>query len=268
MSPVHNAWRFTSRAAALLVIALFSATSSTGQFASQTTYVCQTPTFWCSFQYASGVPNGTSCYCNTVWGPVGGYSINPAGVPNAPTLPKPQTPSRPGNPTPTQGTPGEVEADDCYKGLGNCPGSFMRAASGGNSPSSTGKSSTSAGRSSTSAFGSALQELIDAAEDDFTDVRGAARRGNSVSDYYETTVVPAGLERCTLFVPKNQRRKPWVSCWASDGMSFSRLVRLVTDALGSDGSRDSDGQTWNLSNVQVTVERGSSLTLDIRLSRN
>lgn len=90
------------------------------------TYVCQTPTFWCAFQWYSGAPNGSPCYCGTQYGPVGGYSINPAGVPNAPQLPAPQRTTDPGRPptTPSTRQPGEIDKDDCYKGLGNCAGSF------------------------------------------------------------------------------------------------------------------------------------------------
>jgi hypothetical protein len=111
-----------------------------------------------------------------------------------------------------------------------------------------------------------LQELIDAAENDFDDVRGDFKRSSSSSDTYTTTVVPDGMRRCTLFVPQ-RRRTPWVACWAPDDMSFRELVEKVADALGSAGTRDSDGQTWQVEGVEVQVDRGSSLTLDVRKRR-
>ena len=127
MSSKRDGFKLAVRAASLCFVIMISATSSSGQFPPQTTYVCQTPAFWCAFQYAPGVPNGTGCYCNTVFGPVGGLSINPAGVSNAPKLPEPQ---RQGPSTPPRSAPkpgGEVAANDCYKGLGNCQGSFSNA---------------------------------------------------------------------------------------------------------------------------------------------
>lgn len=124
MSQIYRVLRLTPRTIALaFVLSLSLATASSAQF--PTTYVCQTPAFWCVFQWTSGFPNGTPCYCTTGFGPVSGYTINPAGVPNAPTLPSPQ-PQNPGNPPPSQPrrTGDAPSGDDCYKGLGNCPGSF------------------------------------------------------------------------------------------------------------------------------------------------
>jgi hypothetical protein len=124
MSSRRDRFKLAARVASLCFIITISSTSSSGQFPPQITYVCQTATFWCAFQWAPDVPNGTFCYCNTVFGPVGGLSINPTGVSNAPKLPDPQ-PQGPG--TPPSSPPkagGEVAANDCYKGLGNCPGSF------------------------------------------------------------------------------------------------------------------------------------------------
>ena len=117
------------RVAVLCFLVTLSVTSSSGQ--QMTTYVCQTPAFWCVFQWTPGVANGFPCYCTTLFGPFQGYSIDPGSVTNAPKLPEPQqqpqTPERtPRPPAPRSG--GEVAADDCYKGLGNCQGSFMRAA--------------------------------------------------------------------------------------------------------------------------------------------
>ena len=267
MSQVIDWRRCRTIGALLTVFVLSSATSGTGQYYPQvTTYVCQTPTFWCAFQWTPGFPNGTSCYCNTVWGPVWGSSINPAGVPNPPKLPKPQNPQNPQNPTtpPERTEPGDVEPDDCYKGLGNCPGSFMRAAKGGSSPPNEATSDRS--EAPASEFGNALQELIDAAEDDFDDVRGEERRSSGGTDRYETTVVPEGMERCTLFVPQSAERAPFVSCFAPDGMSRAQLVRLVANALGSGGSREGEYQKWQVDDVEVAVSGRS--TLRIRRSRN
>jgi hypothetical protein len=51
MSPVHRNCRLrTSLIAALTMIASFAPTAGSAQYGS-TVYVCQTPTFWCSFAY-------------------------------------------------------------------------------------------------------------------------------------------------------------------------------------------------------------------------
>jgi hypothetical protein len=135
--------KFAVRLTGLMSIILLSPGSSTGQFGPLANYVCQTPAFWCVIQAAPGFANGTPCWCNTMWGPVTGNSINPAGVPNAPPLPKPQPPQGPGNPAP-QPQPGnpQVDPDDCYKGLGNCPGSFRNSAKPGGGGSGTRKGSS------------------------------------------------------------------------------------------------------------------------------
>jgi hypothetical protein len=260
MSLTRNASQITVRAAAMIVVALSSSGSATAQYSVQT-YVCQTPTFWCAIQFASGVPNGTSCYCNTLWGPVGGYSINPAGVPNAPKLPTPQTQSAPSRPPQNQGSPGQVAADDCYKGLGNCPGSFTRNSAGGAGGDSPGIAKAA------SAFGTALETLISAAADAFNSVKGKEDTSYKDSDSYDTTVVPKGLDFCTLYVPYASRRAPWVSCFAKDGTSFGQLVTMVAQALGSAGTRGSDGQTWEVGNTEISVGRDTPLTVDIRPKR-
>jgi len=257
MSLVHKTWRYATITGAFLVMWLSSASSSTGQF-SVTTYVCQTPTFWCAFNGPSGVRNGTSCYCGTVWGPVGGYSIDPSGVSNAPQLPKPQQQPAPGRPPQTQNNPGEVGADDCYKGLGNCAGSFVKTSGG----TSSGRAATSGSVSDT-----ALQRLIDDATDDFSSVKGTRDSEGRSTDKYKVTVTPKGLDFCTLFIPSSTRRTPWVSCFAPDEMSYSRLVRLVSDALGNGGSRDSDGQKWTVGEVEVTVDGDPPLSVDIQRAK-
>jgi hypothetical protein len=240
---------------------LGTASSSTGQYPQGATYVCQTPTFWCSFLYTAGIPNGSPCYCNTAWGPVAGSSINPSGVPNAPPLPAPQRQPRAGDPRPTPGPDksGQVDTDDCYNGLGNCPGSFASSRSG-----SGGRGATTR---STSAFASALKEIIEAADDDFDAVQGEERRGISSSDLYDTSVVPEGFESCTLFIPHSSSRNPRVACYASSRLTAARLVSLVADALGSAGTRNTDGQSWTVDGVEVSVDR-SDKSLTIRRSRD
>jgi hypothetical protein len=125
------------RVAALAGVMLLSATSSSGQFQPQKVYVCQTMAFWCAFQAVPGVLDGTPCYCGTVLGPVYGISIDPGPLTDAPALPKPQT----RNEEPAPRTPSrkevEVAADDCYKGLGNCQGSFTRSAEANSSTANT-----------------------------------------------------------------------------------------------------------------------------------
>jgi hypothetical protein len=229
-----------------------------------TAYVCQTPTFWCAFRYQSGVPNGSPCYCMTYWGPVTGSSIDPSGVSNAPKLPTPQSPSDPGRPPQTEPRPGgQVDPGDCYKGLGNCAGSFRNAASqrDGTDP----RPGTDAGASS-SAFGQALQKLIDAAADEFDEVKGAEESSSSVSTRYKVTVVPPGFDRCILFVPDNSRRRPWVSCFAKDDLTHTRLVNVVAELLGSRGTRETSGQTWMVGDIEVSTER-DPVSLDIRAPR-
>ena len=57
---------------------------------------------------------------------------------NTPTLPKPQTRTPGSEPPHSPGNPkGQVDTDDCYKGLGNCPGSFLNASRGHRRPSTT-----------------------------------------------------------------------------------------------------------------------------------
>jgi len=134
MSSKRDRFKLAGRVASLGFIIGISATPSSAQFLAPVTYVCQTPAFWCAIQAEPGVPNGTLCYCNTFYGPVWGLSINPSGVSNAPQLPKPQPQrpdaapprpeSRPGRTEPTSTRATEVAANDCYKGLGNCPGAF------------------------------------------------------------------------------------------------------------------------------------------------
>ena len=125
MSSVPSSVR---RAAALSCLLVLSATSSSGQFQPQKVYVCQTMAFWCAFQAVPGVPDGTYCYCGTVLGPIYGISIDPGPLADAPTLPKPQPRSEETAPRNPSKKDVEIAADDCYKGLGNCQGSFTRSA--------------------------------------------------------------------------------------------------------------------------------------------
>jgi hypothetical protein len=220
------------------------------QYQSTATYVCQTPTFWCSFLWSRGVPNGTSCYCNTYGGPVSGYSIDPSGMNNAPTLPTPQTPTKLDPPSDRPRPTGEpdISSDDCYKGLGNCPGSFTRTlAQDGDEPRVTRTNRSS------SRFGQALQTLIDAAADEFDDVRGEEKRGTSSSDVYNVTVVPGGFKRCALFIPRSATRGPRVHCWA-EGLSYREGLEQVTAVLGPSHDQDDGEHSWLLKGVEVYVE--------------
>jgi hypothetical protein len=213
------------------------------------TYACQTPTFWCVFIWSPGVPNGTSCYCNTYMGPVTGYTIDPSGMNNAPTLPKPQRPTNL-DPPKTRPVPEDpkIASDDCYKGLGNCPGSFTETQGRSGGDRSTVRSS----RGSTG-FAEALQKLIDAAGDEFSDVQGEAKRGTSTSDTYTVTVVPSGFNRCVLFIPHRTTRRPWVSCF-SETLRYRELLRTVTDVLGPSAKHDGEEHTWFVDSAEVSVD--------------
>ena len=257
---VSKVMRQVAMVVCVVLLLLFSPTGATGQYGQQV-YVCQTPTFWCAVPGPVGAQNGTSCWCSTYWGPVWGASIDPSGVPNAPKLPAPQAPQQPPNQSPPrQDTPVDVGADDCYKGLGNCQGSFVRTAR--DSGASPGSSEGS--RRSTSSFGAALKRLIDAADDGFESVKGRATKGSSASDQYDSTVIPSGLESCTIFVPKNRRRSPWLACWPHDDTTVSQVVRLVTDALGREHSRDADEHLWVVGAVEISVDR-TDKTVNVRL---
>lgn len=240
-------------------------TPAFAQYQSPATYVCQTPAFWCAFVWSRGVQNGTTCYCNTYMGPVYGYSIDPSGVADAPTLPKPQRPDldRPARPAPSEDP--DVAADDCYKGLGNCAGSFMASASRDRSdeerPTRTMRSSGGSSR-----FASALQELIDAAADEFSDVQGEERRGTSISDTYAVTVVPEGFDRCVLFVPHRTTRSPWIHCF-SDRLRYRSLLDLVAGVLGPSDEQETDEQTWYVEGAEVSVDNDegeAGLTVRVR----
>jgi len=247
---------------AVVIVLCSSSSALFAQYPQQSVYVCQTQTFWCTFVWAAGVQNNTPCYCNTPWGPVGGASINPNGVPNAPQMPTPQQRTGSNQPPPSTSQPGQVTTDDCYKGLGNCPGSFRAAATG--SAASRGGTTPSNGGPSTSPFGAVLQQIIDAAGNGFGKIQGALKSSSSTSSRYETTIAPSGFDGCTLFVPTNASRRRWVSCWAPDDMSFSRLVQLVSDALRQRGTSAADGQTWMVGDIEITVDRGTSgLSFDV-----
>jgi hypothetical protein len=257
MSRMHSAWRVTTKA---VFVSVCLVSSNNGQ-PPVTTYVCQTPTFWCAFTYASGMQNGTLCYCGTLRGVVYGYSVDPRGMSNAPPLPTPQRKQQPSKgddhtPQPRQ-TPVPVGDDDCYKGLGNCPGSFVKTAPG--------DATKNAGRPN-SGFGAGLQKLIEAARDSFSDVQGKAKRSSSTTeDKYGVTVTPEGMEFCTLFIPSSRSRRPWVSCFAPDEMSYSQLLNRVSGAIGTATSRSSDGQVWSVADVEIEVSK-DPVSVDIRLA--
>jgi hypothetical protein len=95
--------------------------------------VCQTQYFWCSFP--GNAPSNLQCYCNTYYGPIYGYSINPnefARQPQESPIPQERQPqeSRPGRdtePIPQEEIILDEEAEDCLNGLGNCDGTFLGA---------------------------------------------------------------------------------------------------------------------------------------------
>jgi hypothetical protein len=179
-------------------------------------------------------------------------------------LPKPQSQRRRDDPPPVdEEEPKDVEPDDCYKGLGNCPGSFRKALR-----EEEERSEAEGEDSSSSSFGDALQELIDAASDGFDSVRRADGRPSGDSVGYPTTLVPDGMRHCAVFIPRSSMRRRWLSCYPLTGMSRSRLVALVADSLDDPGSRDSSGQTWSLGGIEVSVETRLPLTLRIRPSRD
>ena len=258
MSRIHSVFRVAAKVA---VVALCMISSNKGQ-SPVTGYVCQTANFWCSFNEVSGVPNGTPCHCNTLLGPVPGFSIDPGGVSNAPRLPKPQKPqpSQGGGKPQTNEDPVTVGADDCYKGLGNCPGSFAKAAAG--------RGTKKAG-STISTFGAGLQKLIDAADEGFDDVRGDAKssKSKSTTERYEVEAVPDGMDFCTLFVPESSSRRPWVSCFAPDDMTYTQLNTRISGALGKAGSGSSGGRVWRVGNAQIETSR-DPVSVDVRLARD
>lgn len=249
-----------------LTSALYASSPAFAQYQATATYVCQTPSFWCSFIWSRGVPNGTSCYCNTYMGPVSGYSIDPSGMNDAPTLPTPQRPTDldPPRDRPTPSREPDVSSDDCYKGLGNCPGSFTR--SRGQSQSDDDRS-TVRSSSGSSRFARELQELIDAADSEFDDVQGAEKSGTSTSDVYDVTLVPSGFRRCSLFIPHRTSRGPRVHCWAKEGLSYREALDQVIDVLGPSDEQDGEEQTWFLENAEVSVENDegeAGLTVRVR----
>ncbi len=99
---------------AFLSIGLFLTTSGTVE--AQNYMVCQTPAFWCAIP--GKAPNGYPCYCNTMYGSIGGTAIDPAPY-NVP------------NPEQVDDDDEEVNIDegtaDCLNGLGECKGKFKSA---------------------------------------------------------------------------------------------------------------------------------------------
>jgi hypothetical protein len=88
------------------------------------TYVCQAPMFWCTFMHMNPqIPNGLQCHCNTLFGPVPGFTIDPATVQQQRPVPMPPQDPTPPPPQKPDGKP-EPSSDDCYKGLGNCSGTY------------------------------------------------------------------------------------------------------------------------------------------------
>jgi len=101
--------------------------------AAQVMLVCQTPGFWCSIPAPYAASN-ESCWCNSLFGPVWGYTIIPFNM-SAPTQPQrpgggnpPLSDTRPGG-TPSNPPPDMVDLTErgaeCFDGLGNCQGAFQ-----------------------------------------------------------------------------------------------------------------------------------------------
>jgi hypothetical protein len=231
MSWVSKTSKFAARVTGLTAIVLLSAVSSSGQYGPMATYVCQTPGFWCAIQAAPGFPNGTPCWCNTMWGPVGGYSIIPAGVPNAPKLPRPQQPQDPGNPAPQPqpGNPPEIDQDDCYKGLGNCPGSYTNSAKAGGKGSGARKGSSTSGAGATAAMRT-----------------------------FDGTLAEGGSRRITLQLEAGRSYTITGECDADcDDLDF--ILRRAGSVVDDDTASDS------VPIVRVTPKSAGTYTLEIRM---
>jgi hypothetical protein len=214
------------------------------------TYVCQTPRFWCAFQWAAGYRNGTGCYCMTYMGPVSGYSINPAGVPDAPRLPKPQTPTQGGG-DPIPPSDARIPGDDCYNGLGNCPGSFGAAAG-----SSGGSSGTASGptRGDEDALATTIERII-AAAPRFETITGARLRSSGSSTRYTGTIQLPGFKGCSVVEKDDGDRR--YECDAPN-TRFQAMVERFASLYGSQfhdqgNERDLRFRSWKVGDIEVTV---------------
>src|SRR5262245_23781843 len=91
---------------------------------SQVRVICQTPQFWCVFYNQFALPDGTGCHCGTPRGPIFGYSIVDMGPPRTMPMPQPIPPQTPQPMPPQRPGPTGNASNDCYRGLGNCPGTY------------------------------------------------------------------------------------------------------------------------------------------------
>lgn len=76
--------------------------------------VCQTSAFWCVVP--GKAPNGYPCWCNTMYGPVSGFAIDPE-----PIL---HPSSRSSNEDEEEEITLDSAAEECLNGLGECQGKF------------------------------------------------------------------------------------------------------------------------------------------------
>ncbi len=241
------------------------------QYGAPNTYVCQCQGFWCVFAWTTGVPDGSPCYCNTMWGAVWGYSIDVSKVGRLPEgMPDPQSPdpSRP----PPRADPADVDVGDtdCYRGLGNCAGSFQTAVSLGrvaDAPGQrSGRAATNRPRSS-SRFADDLHFLIREATADFrgldAEFDDVTSRGTRVYYVYDT---PDSYDRCRLY--RWSRGGSSVVCRAAR-QRYRSALRQVTDALGDPDDWSVDESEWTVNRVEVDLEDddGEVVILRIRSPR-
>ena len=259
----------TALAAAAL---LGSPDKADAQYGAANTYVCQCQGFWCVFAWTAGVPDGAPCYCNTMWGAVGGYSIDLSGVDRLPEgMPDPQSPD-PARPPPPRADPAEVDVGDtdCYRGLGNCAGSFQAALSLGRVSGAPGERSgaTSTNRSrSSSRFADDLYFLIEEATDDFRGLDAEFDRvmtsGTRIYNVYD---IPASFDRCSLY--RRDRGGSSIVC-RGDRQSYRGALRQVTEVLGDPYDESRYESEWTVNRVEVVLEDddGEEVILRIRSPR-
>ena len=227
----------------------------TAQFGSMNGYVCQCAGFWCTFNWTSGVPDGSGCHCNTQWGPAWGYSIDLSRLNRMPDgMPDPQERGR--TPPPTQpADPGDVDVgdDDCYKGLGNCAGSFRTALNRGSVSGSSGSRSagSSRGRSrSSSRFADELYFLIEEASNRFSGLDAEFDRSTGTAEYYDVFDVPTSYDECYLRVRPGFTR---VIC-RSEGLSYRNALGQVSEVLGDPDEQSRRDSEWVVGLVEVVLE--------------
>ena len=228
------------------------------------TYVCQTPRFWCAFQWAAGHPNGTGCYCMTYMGPVNGYSINPAGVANAPPLPPLQNPTPGGGGNPVPPADPQIPGDDCYNGLGNCPGSFRGAV---RRPDGSGSTPPGAPRREGDPFAAAIERILTQAPR-FEAIKGDHLRSSRTATRYRGTMQLPGFSECTVVEDNDGDRR--YHCDAPR-TSFSAMVDRVAGIYGRQFHDQADEpnfryRSWSVGDVEITVwdddEGGSYITFE------